>query len=114
MGPTDDVWGKLLERKPEPAKQLWWLSFRDESRPPGQKWRGVCIVRASSVVDAMDEANLQGCSPGGTIQVMGCEMDFPANQAAVPQYINRLLTEAEAVEATKAIWGCGVTRVQPL
>jgi hypothetical protein len=45
----------------------WWLSFCDPNRPEGQRLLGGCIVQADSMAQAMIEAHIQGCNPGGEV-----------------------------------------------
>lgn len=50
----------------------WYLSFCDAERPKGQRFLGACIVTANSMGEAIKEAWLQQCNPGG--EVMGHEI----------------------------------------
>lgn len=67
----------------------WWLSFADAHKPRGSQNLGCAVVQADSLVEAVQEAHLMGCNPGG--QVLGQPM--PYLPRGMP--INRLLTPAE-------------------
>jgi pseudouridine-5'-phosphate glycosidase len=76
---------------------LFWLSFADENRKPGKQLLGVVIVRGTDFQDAVEQAWLLGCNPGG--QVVG--LPVPGTLTIDKRYIERLLTrqEAEVVDA---------------
>lgn len=86
----------------------FYLSFCDpevsavipvaEQRPGGRSWLGGCYVLASEATAAVAVAHLHGCNPGGEVGIMG---PFPA-EAVRPEYLNRLLTDAEDVERAAA------------
>jgi hypothetical protein len=82
------------------AKQspLWWLSFADPDKPPGQAFLGVAIVHAytDSVVAAAAKAHDLGCNPGG--EVVGYWIEEPDSIPA--SHIGRLLSEAVAYSLT--------------
>jgi len=53
---------------------LFWLSFCDNERPPGEQFRGVALVEADgpdeqeALRNAVRRAWATGCNPGGEIQ----------------------------------------------
>lgn len=51
---------------------LFWLSFTDGSRPPGEQFSGVALVDADDLKGAIRRAWATGCNPGG--QVMSIEL----------------------------------------
>lgn len=83
-------------------RHLWWLSFtdpdiaatipREQRRPGGPSFLGVCIVEAATVVGATVAAHQAGCNPGGQVATFG---PFPAGSIPA-EWCNRLLTAEEA------------------
>jgi hypothetical protein len=72
-------------------KQLWWLSFIDEDRPVGDKFLGVCVVRANDMLAAVQKAWDLGINPGGEVAM--------AKIAKIPpDCINRLMQKNEIIE----------------
>ncbi len=78
----------------------WWLSFCDNTRPVGDRFVGLALVEAHSMVEATKAAWARGCNPGG--EVFGYEV--PAKFGPPPTgYQHRLLTRSDA-EEMQAIW----------
>lgn len=72
----------------------WWLSFCDTSKPAGQQFLGVAIVKAANHGAAVSAAWANDCNPGGQVMIIG-----PLDEKNMPdsEFRNRLLTKAEAV-----------------
>lgn len=72
---------------------IFWLSFADPKRPRGEQWLGAAIVRARNSWEAIAEAHLLGCNPGGEVLFVA----LPPQQAArVPErWIGKLLTKED-------------------
>jgi len=75
-----------LANRTDIPKQQFWLSFA------GRKFKGVAIVHADDFIEAVMICNLLGINPGG--EVAGHEI--PPVLVAPPEYVNKLLTKAEA------------------
>jgi hypothetical protein len=73
---------------------LWWLSFADADKPPGQAFLGVAIVHTDtdSLIAAVRKAHELGCNPGG--EVMGYLIE--ATDSVPASSIGRLLSREEA------------------
>lgn len=83
---------EMLAREREHGEEAWyWLSFADGSRPAGEQFLGVVIVRAKGFALAHQQVGLLGISPGG--EVLG----GPGGPwiEPPPEYTNRLLTRRE-------------------
>jgi hypothetical protein len=79
--------------KPSP---LWWLSFLDDTRPPGHRYLGACIVEASSFPMALTESHLRRCNPGG--EVKGVEMNDAVAPLIGEHWKNRHLTKEQVLQ----------------
>ena len=65
--------------------RLWWLSFADTDG-----FRGVCLIEAATMRDAVRVAHLLGCNPGG--EVVGQEIpEDDADNRSLPR--GQLLTQ---------------------
>ena len=50
------------------ASPIWWyLSFVDTNRPEGDRWLGVCWVKAGGPATAIQSAHTHGINPGGQV-----------------------------------------------
>jgi hypothetical protein len=54
-----------------PETGVFWLSFVDPTRPKGDRFLGVAIVRAFDATDAVSTAWALGCNPGGEVLING-------------------------------------------
>lgn len=79
---------------------LWWLSFADEDKPKGEGFLGVCIVRASHIVEAANVAHELGINPGG--QCLGMQL---GGDASIPDWALNVLLNAK--QATELLEHCG-------
>lgn len=69
---------------------LWWLSYADPAKPPGEQFLGIAVVEAPTFAAAMSEAWRRGANPGGECR------GFPlADERVPPEARNRLLPRAE-------------------
>lgn len=75
---------------------LWWLSFADSSRPKGEQFLGVVIVRGFDMMQAVLVASRLGLNPGGGIRGFQIPEDYAAEK-----WHGRLLTreDCQALEA---------------
>jgi hypothetical protein len=73
----------------QPTEGWWWLSFADDEAPPGERFRGVCIVPGGNIVQATQTAWDLGINPGG--QVAG----WPLEHEPYPRYVGKLFRGAE-------------------
>lgn len=78
----------------------WWMSFKDPGRPRGQRFLGVCVVRAEDLPGALRTSWLMKCNPGGEVATWVIPVDrLPPDQKLVfeemPKF--RLLSLAELV-----------------
>jgi len=82
---------------------LWYLSFVDTSAPyeeendypGGPRWLGACVVPGFGEVDAVSNAHLMGCNPGGQVSIFG---PIPPEKVK-PEYVGVLLDRATVEEA---------------
>lgn len=87
---------ELLAADLAAPRQYWWLSFCDPERPKSSKFLGATIVVAGGIVEAMYEARLHGCNPGGEIQgVSLCYVDDCAKPDQVAFMLNTLRSKTE-------------------
>lgn len=70
------------------SNKLYWLSFASE-----QEDLGVCIVRGINIIDALFNASLTGCNPGG--KVFGIEVPEEEEYRFSDSTINKLLSKNE-------------------
>lgn len=55
-------------RKIDATRIAFWLSFVDSSRPVGQRFLGAAIIPdCVNAADAIGQAHLHGCNPGGEV-----------------------------------------------
>lgn len=88
---------KVLAEPITNASPWWWLSFADGSQPKGQQFLGVAIVGpAANVGQAVELARMHGANPGG--EVMGSAMQSQLRERIPAEYLDRLLTKAEALK----------------
>jgi hypothetical protein len=73
------------------SRPIWWLSFCDPHKPPGDQFLGVCMVHAPDLKTAIQIAWVRECNPGG--EVMGCRI-LDAGYKKEDFY--RILTRVEA------------------
>ena len=79
----------------------FWLSFADGSLPKGRQFLGVAIIRAHSMLEAVQVAHALGINPGG--EVLGHKLEYDADHSAsvaiVEDFADRLLPlhEVEAM-----------------
>lgn len=83
----------MKRRKAKPIP-YWWLSFADEDG-----FRGVAIVRARDMVEAVVICHRLGINPGG--QVLGWPCPFDKEHTVDAAMTNRLLTKAEVLSMTE-------------
>lgn len=89
---------ELLAEEANGPERWWWLSFADNEHN-----RGVVIVRARGMLNAVREASRRKINPGG--EVVG----FPLDDGQEPGiYANLLLTKDGAEIASKVISGEGL------
>lgn len=60
----------------------------DPDRPKGQRFLGVCVVRADGLIEAMEKTHWLGINPGG--EIVGQEIEQMPDDC-----INRLLGQDE-------------------
>lgn len=77
---------------------LYWISFVDESKPVGQAFVGVAIVRARNQEDAIKESWRLKLNPGG----QACIIRVPELYA---DYTNRLMNKEEIMKMELVIRG---------
>lgn len=87
---------QVSKRQPKP---WWWLSFSSESNAS----RGVVLVRARDLVDAVRICHALSLSPGG--QILGVPMPF--DFAPPEKFKNRLLTRSEVLELDPDVQSLG-------
>ena len=75
----------------------FWLSFADPDKPKGEQYLGVVIVQGINPRDAHMRSHELGLNPGG--EMIAMRMDHEPDE----QYVNRILTEAEARELGDAV-----------
>lgn len=73
---------------------LIWLSFSGPTKPNGDRFRGVLIMRAPTMDYALTSAWKKGINPGG--EVVGIEIPASVAVRVEPGQIHRLLDRAEA------------------
>lgn len=82
----------------------YWLSYVDPGKPEGQRFLGVCILFAPSLLAAPACAQLLNISPGGEVGIQ----ELPEDAAAFfhPRWSLRLLSRAECEQQEKeaAAW----------
>lgn len=76
---------------------MWWLSFVDPDRRPGDRFVGAVCVRAATMPEAIGIAHRLGINPGG--RVAGVEL----LGAPPDDYIDRLLSR-EDIAALDRVW----------
>jgi hypothetical protein len=90
-----------VRRLPSLTVALWWLSFCDPAKPPGEQFLGVCLVEADNYPSAIRRAWREGCNPGGEINGFDLPLDKLTNAkrvilAKAPHHT--LLTKAQLEE----------------
>jgi hypothetical protein len=80
---------------------LWWLSFCDTDKPPGEQFLGVALVEAPDYPSAIRRAWRTGCNPGGVIAGFDLPLAVMTNEkrlilAKAPR--NTLLDKAQLDE----------------
>lgn len=87
-------------------RALWYLSFcdpdispADPPEPGGPSWLGACYVLAVNEFAAVTESHLQGCNPGGEVQLVGPFSTSNVGPRWLKEWCNRLLTKDEAFNA---------------
>ena len=74
-----------------------WLSFSDSSRPSGEQFVGVVIVRSVNFLGAIVRAHALGLNPGG--EVAG----YPMPRSVPDEFVERLLSQ-EQLEELERRW----------
>jgi hypothetical protein len=82
------VLGNIAIQSERPA-QMWWLSFADDDG-----FRGVCIVHGNEFLEAVMQANLQGCNPHGECR----GIPIPLGRQVPECWKNRILTREQCTE----------------
>lgn len=72
---------------------LFWLSFADPSRPKGAQFLGACVIVGATLIDAVKNAHIFGCNPGG--EVMGTQIPKETEALIQERWKRRRLTFAE-------------------
>lgn len=58
-----------LRANPNTPRYTYWLSFADGDRPKGQQFLGAAIIDdCVNMADAIEQAHVSGCNPGGEVQ----------------------------------------------
>lgn len=77
---------------------MWWLSFCDGDRPAGEQFLGATIVPGESMTEAVVNAHIIGCNPGGAVQ----GVEVPEHmEAYCKMWIGRLLTKDDCAAFDK-------------
>ena len=79
----------------------WWLSFCDPNLPEGSRFQGACIVPGNDLLEAVHNAHLLGCNPGG--EVVGVEVPPETAPHIGDKWRHRLLTDEECFEFDREI-----------
>lgn len=89
---------KLLDQEASQPEHLMWLSFATDD-----KFLGGAYVMARGFIHAIDKAYRLGINPGGQVQ----GHDVPKENAVLvkPEWRDRLLSKAEAVQIDKVVFG---------
>ena len=101
--PTREAEATSGAREGETMKSanFWWLSFCNAQLPPGDQFLGACLVPASDIVQAIEEARRLGINPGGEVKGLAAD---PATTALIPaRWKNRLLTRTQCAEMDKEV-----------
>lgn len=83
---------------------FWWLSFVSDD----DVFLGIAVVRGFDMEFAVMSAHRLGCNPGGHVLALL----LPEGLAVSEEYVNRLLTKAEAEELDRLMGGCGLETVE--
>lgn len=81
----------LLSEAIRGKAETWWLSFADGTRPKGDQFLGVAVVKANGLMSAIMETHVRGINPGGGISG-SVVLDVP------PDCLNRLMTKQELID----------------
>jgi hypothetical protein len=87
---------------------LFWLSFCDPRKPPGEQFLGACVVDGGDSVDdgenfkvAVQRAWRFKCNPGGEIQSFRILPEMEVHVGSQWRY--RLLTRAECAALNREV-----------
>jgi hypothetical protein len=80
---------------------LWYLSFADGDKPPGEQWLGAAIVRAPDLASAVSRAWAVGANPGGEVASVSFTLPVP------PEFLDRLLDRQGVEGLDRALRGGG-------
>lgn len=83
-----------MKLRKRPRVPWWWLSYADEHAPQGDGFRGVVLVRARNMEEAVLIAHRLKLSPGG--QVLGIEI-LESEGHPPEEFRNRLLSRDDVV-----------------
>jgi len=101
---TESMHDRLFEMALEEAAGVepgwWWLSFADGSRPTGQQFLGVAVVRAAGFGLAVMRAHELGINPGGEV----CGDVIPAACPPPDEMLDRLVTDKARIEELEKQW----------
>lgn len=84
-------------------KTWWWLSFVKREMPAGRRFQGVSVVLGANVGEAIQEAHRRKINPGGEVAGVPLPPHMRLPVTWQKKFCNRLLSEAEAKKADKAL-----------
>ncbi len=83
-----------IAARTELPKQQWWLSFADQNG-----FRGCVITHANEFTEALTDATLHNCNPGGECR----GLPIPPHKVVPLEWTYRTLSRAEAEELGKLL-----------
>jgi hypothetical protein len=76
----------------------WWLSFCDPDLPKGNQFKGVIVVKAHGLTDALTKCNAMMINPGGEVSGFEIPDSEEARTRLVPEVLNRLISLEEMIK----------------